>query len=113
MFDTQSPQLLVVVTSFSKLEDAKLMAQALLEQHLVACIQIIEGIHSIYRWQGKICEESEILLSAKTDASKWIEVHEFIKNNHPYDVCEILAFTPVQYDQQYGKWVQSEVNSKL
>lgn len=112
MFNTQTPQLLVVMTSFSKLEDAKQMARTLLEQHLVACVQINEDIYSLYRWEGNICEEREILLCAKTEASKWNEIHDLIKQAHPYDLPEILAFTPAQYDQHYSKWVQSEVNLK-
>ena len=113
MINTQTPQLLVVMTSFSKLEDAKLMARTLIEQHLVACVQINEGIHSMYRWEGKICEDREILFLAKTEASKWDQIHDLIKQAHPYDLPEILAFTPLQYDDDYSKWVQSEVNLKI
>jgi len=104
--------LLLVVTSMPNAEEAKGLARALVENNLAACVQITEGIHSIYRWEGKICEEQEVLLSAKTTGSKWLEISAFIKGAHPYDVPEILAFTPTQYDEQYGKWVQSEVNSK-
>ena len=44
--------------------------------------------------------------------SKWLEILTFIKSAHPYDLPEILAFAPEQYESQYGKWVESEVNSK-
>jgi periplasmic divalent cation tolerance protein len=44
---------------------------------------------------------------------QWEEVCAFIKESHPYDLPEILAFSPEQYDQQYGQWVKSEVNSKI
>ena len=54
------------------------MARTLIEQHLVACVQINEGIHSMYRWEGKICEEREILFLAKTEASKWDQIHDLI-----------------------------------
>lgn len=88
------------------------MARALVEQNLAACMQLTEGIHSIYRWEGKICEEQEVLLSAKTIEAKWPEILAFIQSAHPYDLPEILAFAPEQYERQYGKWVESEVNSK-
>jgi periplasmic divalent cation tolerance protein len=52
------------------------------------------------------------LLSAKTTAEKWLEISAFIQKAHPYDLPEILAFSPEQYEKQYGRWVQSEVNSK-
>jgi len=113
----QNPQnhldaILVVVTSLPNLEAGKTLARSLVEAHLAACVQIQEGITSFYRWEGKICEESEVLLSAKTTAEKWLEISAFIQKAHPYDLPEILAFSPEQYEKQYGRWVQSEVNSK-
>lgn len=85
------------------------MARRLVENHLAACVQIHEGMHSVYRWEGKICEEREVLLSAKTVADKWFEISHFIKDNHPYELPEVLAFIPEKYEEQYGKWVQAEV----
>ncbi|MES2585327.1 MAG: divalent-cation tolerance protein CutA [Pseudomonadota bacterium] len=105
----QSVKLMIVVTSFASLEDAKKMAHQLIERRLAACVQIQEGIHSIYRWEGKICEEREALLSAKTVASKWMDISRFIKSHHPYDLPEVVAYAPEQYEEQYGKWVESEV----
>ncbi|MBU3627403.1 MULTISPECIES: divalent-cation tolerance protein CutA [unclassified Polynucleobacter] len=107
-----SSKLLVVLTSLPNLEVATALARALVERNFAACVQLTEGIQSIYRWKGKVCEEHEVLLSAKTIASKWLEISSFIQEQHPYDLPEILAFSPEQYEKQYGKWVQSEVNSK-
>ena len=104
--------LLVVVTTLPNMEAATVLAKSLVEAHLAACVQINEGLLSVYRWEGKICEEQEILLSVKTMAHQWEEVCTFIKESHPYDLPEILAFSPEQYDQQYAQWVSSEVNSK-
>ena len=104
--------LLVVVTTLPNMEAATALAKSLVEAHLAACVQINEGLYSVYRWDGKICEEQEVLLSAKTMAHQWEEVCAFIKASHPYDLPEILAFSPEQYDQQYAQWVSSEVNSK-
>jgi periplasmic divalent cation tolerance protein len=105
-------KLLVVVTSLPDLGAAKVLARALVEKNLAACVQLIDGIQSIYRWEGKVCEEHEVLLSAKTTESKWLEISAFIQNTHPYDLPEILALSPEQYEKQYGKWIESEVNSK-
>jgi len=107
-----SSKLLVVLTSLPDLEAATGLARSLVEKHLAACVQLTEGIQSIYRWEGKVCEEHEVLLSAKTTKSKWLEISAFIQSAHPYDLPEILAFSPEQYEKQYGKWVQSEVHSK-
>ena len=105
-------KLLVVVTSLPNVEAATALARALVQAHLAACVQISEGVYSVYRWEGKLCEEQEVLLSAKTGAHQWDEICAFIKEAHPYDLPEVLAFSPEQYDQQYGEWVQAEVNSK-
>ena len=104
--------LLVVVTSLPNLEAATALARALVEANLAACVQMSEGLYSVYRWEGKVCEEQEVLLSAKTIAHRWDEICAFIKESHPYDLPEILAFSPKQYEQQYGDWVQAEVNSR-
>jgi periplasmic divalent cation tolerance protein len=109
----QENNLLVIVTSLPNMEAAKTLAKSLVEAHLAACVQISEGLYSIYRWEGKICEEQEVLLSAKTVSHQWEEICSFIKASHPYDLPEILAFSPEQYEQQYGQWVGSEVNSKI
>lgn len=85
------------------------MAHLLIERRLAACVQIQEGIHSIYRWEGKICEANEIMLSAKTVTDKWIDVSNFIKSHHAYDLPEVIAYAPEQYEAQYGKRVESEV----
>lgn len=103
------PELLIVLTSFSKLEDAQDMARKLIESRLAACAQITEGVQSIYRWEGKVCEEREILLTAKTVAAKWVEIADFIKSHHPYDLPEVIALIPEKYEERYGKWVQAEV----
>ena len=102
-------QLLIVVTSFASLEDAKKMAHELIDSRLAACVQIQEGVYSIYRWDGKICEENEVLLSAKTVADKWADISDFIKRHHPYDLPELVAYAPEKYEEQYGKWAQAEV----
>lgn len=105
-------QLMVVVTTLPSLEAAQILAHSLVEERLAACIQLTTGIQSIYRWEGKVCVESEVLLSAKTTMGQWPAISSFIQKNHPYDLPEILAFTPEQYSEQYGAWVGSEVNSQ-
>ncbi|QWE18758.1 divalent-cation tolerance protein CutA [Polynucleobacter corsicus] len=109
MSPDKSAELLIVVTTFASLEDAKKMANKLIADRLAACVQIQEGIHSIYRWDGKICEGKEVLLSAKTIADKWIDIANFIKSHHPYDLPEVIAYAPENYEVHYGKWVESEV----
>jgi len=112
MSQNSAVNLLVVVTSLPNIEVAKVLARALIEENFAACVQLIDSMQSVYRWEGKVCEEHEVLLSAKTTASKWSEISSFIQKQHPYELPEILAFSPEQYAQQYGEWVQAEVNLK-
>jgi len=109
---TTNSSLLVVITSLPSLEQAQTIARQLVENRLAACVQIQQGVNSIYRWDGKICEENEVLLSAKTSRVLWEEIRVFIQNNHPYDLPEIMAFTPADYEQQYGQWVEAELKSR-
>ena len=109
---TAHSSLLIVITSLPTLEEAQTIARKLVENRLAACVQIQQGVKSIYRWDGKICEENEVLLSAKTSRALWKEIQVFIQNSHPYDLPEIMAFTPVEYEQQYGQWVEAELMSK-
>ena len=109
MTQEKSSELLIVVTSFTSLGDAKKMAHQLIERRLAACVQIQGGIHSIYRWDGKVCEGNEVLLSAKTVSDKWVDISSFIKSHHPYDLPEVIAYAPSKYEVLYGKWVQAEV----
>jgi periplasmic divalent cation tolerance protein len=109
MTQEKSFELLIVLTTFASLEDAKKMAHQLIERRLAACVQIQEGIHSIYRWDGQVCEGNEVLLSAKTVADKWVDISSFIKSHHPYDLPEVIAYAPSKYEALYSKWVQAEV----
>jgi len=109
---TTNSSLLVAITSLPSLEQAQTIARQLVENRLAACVQIQQGVNSIYRWDGKICEENEVLLSAKTSRVLWEEIRVFIQNNHPYDLPEIMAFTPADYEQQYGQWVEAEIKSQ-
>jgi periplasmic divalent cation tolerance protein len=105
----KSTELLIVVTTFASLEDAKNMAHQLMGARLAACVQIQEGVHSIYQWDGKMCEEKEVRMSAKTIADKWTDIANFIKDRHPYDLPEVIAYVPEKYEAHYGKWVEAEV----
>ena len=104
-------QLLIVTTSFGSLQEARLMAHKLLAERLVACVHIHDPILALYRWEGEIREEREVLLSAKTDAMKWDEISVFIKTHHPYKLPELTGIISTEYHVAYGEWVKAEINS--
>ncbi len=93
------------------MDAARLLGQQLIDERLAACVQIQEGIQSIYRWDGKVCDDTEFLLSAKTTTTRWNDIEAFIKTHHPYQLPEIIAFKPAEYSQAYGRWVNEEIKS--
>lgn len=101
-------ELLLVMTSLPNEEVAKVLAKRLIDAHLAACAQIQSGVQSIYRWEGRICEEQEAVLVAKTTALQWPAISAFIKQNHPYDVPEIIAQPITHSHTDYARWVIAE-----
>lgn len=102
--------LLIVTTSLPNAEIAKEIAEKLIAGHFAACVQIHDSMLSIYRWEGRICQEQEVLLVAKTTAAKWADIRDCIRQNHPYKTPEIIAQAINEYDGAYGEWIQSEVD---
>jgi periplasmic divalent cation tolerance protein len=101
-------ELLLVMTSLPDKDVAKTLAKCLIEANLAACVQIQLGVQSIYRWEGRICEEQEAVLVAKTTAAQWPAISSFIKQNHPYDVPEIIAQPITHSHTDYARWVIAE-----
>ena len=102
-------ELLLVMTSLPDMEVAKALAKRLIDVNLAACVQLQPGVQSIYRWEGRICEEQEVVLVAKTTAAQWHAISSFIKQNHPYDVPEIIAQPITNSDRDYARWVIAEI----
>ena len=101
-------ELLLVMTSLPDEDAAKALAKRLIDAHLAACVQIQRGVKSIYRWEGRVCEEQEVVLVAKTTAEQWPAISAFIKQNHPYDVPEIIAHPITHSYADYARWVIAE-----
>jgi periplasmic divalent cation tolerance protein len=101
-------ELLLVMTSLPDEDAAKALAKRLIDAHLAACVQIQSGVQSIYRWEGRVCEEQEAILVAKTTAEQWSAISAFIKQNHPYDVPEIIAQPITHSHTDYARWVIAE-----
>jgi len=101
-------ELLLVMTSLPNEEAADALAKRLVGAHLAACVQIQSGVQSIYRWGGRLCEEQEVVLVAKTTTEQWSAISAFIKQNHPYDVPEIIAQPITHSHADYARWVIAE-----
>lgn len=99
--------ILILVTAGSETE-AETIAKTLVEERLVACVNIISPIRSIYRWEGKIADEREWLLVIKTQAARFAAVEARVTALHSYQVPEVLA-VPIQAGAEaYLRWVRAE-----
>ncbi len=81
------------------------LARKLVEEQLAACANIIEGIRSIYRWKGEICDDPEALLVLKTRRDLFSALCERAVALHPYDVPEVIALPMVAAHGPYGAWI--------
>jgi len=85
----------VVFMTAASREEAEKIASHLVENRLAACVQLVSDIQSIYWWEGKICNDKEVLLSAKTTEKLFPELVAAVKSLHSYQVPE-LVFVPIQ-----------------
>ncbi len=100
----------VVVTTVGTEEQANLIARELVARRLAACVNIVHGVRSVYRWQGKICSDAELLLIAKTMESELEAVFETVRELHTYDVPELLTFDVGRGEQTFLDWMAACVD---
>ena len=93
-------------------ETSDALASAFLEQELAACVNIVPGISSVYRWEGQICRDSEHLLIVKTLVTHRQELLTLLKSIHPYEEPELL-FLPVHSgSESYLTWFTKQISPR-
>jgi periplasmic divalent cation tolerance protein len=88
---------------------AEQLATSLVEQRLAACINIVPGLTSIYRWQGKLEKGTEVLLLIKTTREYYTAVETAIRQQHPYELPEIIAVTLDEGSSDYLRWLTTSL----
>lgn len=84
------------------------LARDLVELRLAACVQVLPGLHSIYRWDGRVEDAEEVLLLIKTAGDRMQALTEAIAERHPYELPEIIALQAAGGLERYLHWVQDE-----
>jgi periplasmic divalent cation tolerance protein len=90
-------------------KEAQTIAQALLREKLVACVNIIKGVSSHFWWESKIDSAKETLLIAKSQKSKFRRIIKLTKSRHSYQVPEIIALPIVGGEKKYLSWIDDAV----
>src|SRR3954451_3954396 len=103
---------IVVVTTVGTEEQAYLIAREIVARRQAACVNIVPGIRSIYRWKGKICKDGELLLIVKTLEDELEGVQETIRELHSYELPEILSFSVSHGERRFLEWIAGSVDKE-
>jgi periplasmic divalent cation tolerance protein len=102
-------QFRIVLTTASSHDEAKRIAKALVEGRLAACVNLVGGVESIYRWQGEVEEAAEVLLLIKTNVEKLEALETAVRRLHSYEVPEFLIFEVNGGSAAYLKWLDDSL----
>lgn len=108
MSEASAAAVLVIMTAGSR-EEAARLAEMLVGAHLAACVQILPEMESIYRWQGRVHREPEVLLLAKTTAACFAELEREVRALHTYDTPEIISVPITDISAPYFEWLTGNV----
>jgi periplasmic divalent cation tolerance protein len=98
---------IVVVTTVGTQDQANLIAEELVGRRLTSSVNIIPIQRSVYRWKGKMCDDSEYLLVAKSMAHRYPEIEAAIGELHSYELPEILAFDVSRGEKRFLEWIRN------
>jgi len=101
----------IVLTTTGSQEQARSIAQALVERRLAACVNIVSPVESVYRWQGKVETTAEWLLLIKTTGEAFADVRDAILKLHSYEVPECILLSIEDGSPDYLTWIADSVNS--
>lgn len=87
---------------------ARQLARGMVEARLAACVNLVPGALSVFRWEGEVREEPEVLMLIKSTDERLGELVEFVEREHPYDVPEFVVVDPEAIEHGYRAWLLSE-----
>jgi len=103
-----SSDVMIVLTTFPDSEKASQIGTAWVESQLAACVNLLPGAESVYRWEGKTVVSSEVLAVVKTTRARLPELEASLRELHPYELPECLVLSPEGGSSDYLAWVRGE-----
>ena len=104
-----SDYIAVLVTAPNE-EEAAGIAKALVEERLAACANIVPGVRSIYRWEGKVQDDPEVLMVIKTRRELFDKLEKRVRELHPYEVPEVIALDITKGSEPYLGWISQSTS---
>jgi periplasmic divalent cation tolerance protein len=106
-------EVIVVLTSMPDRDAALKLARELVAKRLAACVNVLAGCTSVYRWKGEVEEAGEVPVLIKTRAGRYDEVETAIRRLHPYELPEIVAVPVTRGLDEYLEWVNGETTISI
>lgn len=108
----KNEEVLVVLCTFPDEERARQIGALLVERQVAACVNVMPGLRSIYRWEGKVHDEAEALAVIKTTRAAYPALEAVLLEAHPYDTPEVLALPVAAGSEAYLSWVAAGVDPR-
>ena len=105
------PHIVVLITAGSK-EEADKLSRGLVEEKLAFCVNSVPGVQSTYYWEDKLCVDAEFLLIVKTRRDCFEDLEKWVRENHSYDVPEVIALPIVAGSEPYLKSIDDWLTKK-
>lgn len=102
---------IVVFMTAANVDEARRIAKELVERRLAGCVQILPEIESVYRWNGEVQRDPEILILAKTTAAQFDDLERAVREMHSYDTPEIVAVPMAHVSEPYRAWLIENVGA--
>ena len=102
---------IVVLSTASSAAEAEAIARRLVEERLAACVNVVTGVRSFYRWKGKIEKSPEWLLVIKSSRGRFEQLRAALEKLHSYDVPEVIALPVVEGTKNYLHWMEGELGA--
>jgi len=102
---------IVVFITASSRDEGRRIARALVENRLCACVNIVDGVSSLFWWEGEVQEEGEVLLVCKSTKDQFSPIETLVRKLHSYTVPELIALPVVEGFEEYLNWISKETQT--